>query len=233
MERANVKALLVTATAFELEPALSFFNCHASATGGLGVPGTVVESESFDCLVTGVGQLQCAAHLMSQLAEKSYRFVLQAGIAGSFSSLYPKGSVVRVVEEGLGDFGAEADGGFIDVVDMGLLPTEGTPFKGGVLSANEPSFVQALNLPAVRSITVNRTLAEPKSIEWVRQRYSPDIVNMEGAALFYVCRLKGVPFIQLRAISDMVGPRDKASWDIPGATKALCERVIELLNLAG
>jgi futalosine hydrolase len=138
--------------------------------------------------------------------------------------------VVRVTEEVLGDFGAESEGTFLDIAEMKLLPEIGSPFRSGILKVSEPSCAGALGLEGVRSVTVNRTLAEPRSIEWVTRRFAPDIVNMEGAALFYACLLHGVPFIELRAISDLVGPRDKSSWDIPGAVHALNQQVITLLR---
>jgi len=222
------KFLLVTATAFEVQPTLDHFAGNAQQLERLGAPGTCFEYEGFDCLVTGVGQLQCAAQLMARLTIASYGAVVQAGLAGSFSPLYPKRTVVRVREEVLGDFGAEADGSFLDMGDMGLFSRDHFPFRNGVLSAVEPDDLKLDDLPQVRSVTVNRTLADPKSIEWVRQRFAPDIVNMEGAALFYVCLLQGVPFVELRAVSDMVGPRDKASWDLDGSIAALNRRLIEL-----
>lgn len=223
------KLLLVTATVFEVQPTIEYFTGNAQQLERLGVPGTCFEHEGFDCLVTGVGQLQCAAQLMARLTTTSYRAVVQAGLAGSFSPTYPERSLVRVREEVLGDFGSEADGSFLDMGDIGLLPRNQLPFRNGVLSVVEPDDLKLADLPQVRAVTVNRTLADLKSIEWVRQRYAPDIVNMEGAALFYVCLLQEVPFVELRAVSDMVGPRDKASWDVNGSIAALNRRLIDIL----
>lgn len=224
------KVLLIAATGFEVEPTLTHFGCLAPQMQGVSVPGACVEGELFDCVVTGVGQLQCAAQLLARLHVRRYSFVIQAGIAGSFSPKYPKGTVVRVTEERCGDFGAEAQGSFLDMSDMGFLPLTHPFSKDGTLRAVEPACASTLNLPAVRSVTVNRTLGEARSIEWVTRRFAPDVVNMEGAALFYVCLLAGVACIELRAISDAVGPRDTSTWDIPGAVRALNSRVIELLE---
>jgi futalosine hydrolase len=226
------KALLVTATAFEIQPTLLGEGLAGSALSGLGVAGTLAEGESFDCLVTGVGQLQCAAHLSALLARKSYRCVIQAGLAGSFVPVYPKLSVVCVAEEALADLGAESNGSYLDLIEMGLLQGQQVPFVNGVLQANEAGLFDSCSLPRVRSVTVNRTLGDPRSIGWIEGRYSPDIVNMEGAAMFYVCLLAGVPFLELRAVSDMVGPRDKAQWDIPGAIAVLNQELGRVLKAA-
>jgi futalosine hydrolase len=228
----NNKMLLVTATAFEVQPTLLAQGLKGGAISGLGVAGTLVQSERFDCLVTGVGQLQCAAHLSALLARNRYHAVVQAGLAGSFKATYPKLSVVCVAEELLADLGAESNGSYLDLIEIGLLQGHQAPFVNGALQANEGGLFDSCSLPRVRSVTVNRTLGDHRSIGWVEGRYAPDIVNMEGAAMFYVCLLAGVPFLELRAVSDMVGPRDKAQWDIPGAVAALNAELGRVLNIA-
>lgn len=224
------KLLLVTATAFEVQPTLARLGCVERGTHGVGVAGTRIETEECDVLISGVGQLQSAVHLMACLGACQYEAVVQAGLGGSFSPQYPKCSVVTVSEEVLADFGAESDSGFLDIVDMGLLPSEQPPFTAGVLKNPHQDLLSRSALPCVRSATVNRTLSDPRSVGWIQGRYSPDVVNMEGAALFHACLTVGVPFLELRAISDLVGPRDKASWDIPGAVKALNEQLIRVLE---
>ncbi|MBR1538541.1 MAG: hypothetical protein IJ636_03445 [Bacteroidales bacterium] len=55
-----------------------------------------------------------------------------------------------------------------------------------------------------------------------RFRVSPaDIESMEGAAVFEVCLRRGIPFAEIRSISNAVGERDHANWDIPAALSAL------------
>jgi futalosine hydrolase len=53
---------------------------------------------------------------------------------------------------------------------------------------------------------------------------------MEGAALHYVCLQSGVPFLQLRSVSNTVGVRDKTKWDIKLAITRLNETLIPLLT---
>jgi len=225
------KILLVTATAFEVQPALAHFGCAAKWTQGLGVAGNQLETEMCDVLISGVGQLQSAVHITSCLRAVKYDVVVQAGLAGSFSPLYPKCSVVTVSEEVLADLGAESDSGFLDIADMGLLHVNQHPFTDGVLRNPHSDILEQSGLPQVRSATVNRTLSDPRSIGWVEGRYKPDVVNMEGAALFHACLTLGIPFLELRAVSDLVGPRDKAAWDIPGSVKALNEHVVRVVEV--
>ena len=53
---------------------------------------------------------------------------------------------------------------------------------------------------------------------------------MEGAALHYVCLQEKVPFIQLRAISNYVGERDKSKWKMQEAITNLHNELLKLLN---
>lgn len=227
-----MKVLLVSATTFEVQPTLQNSGYQGVFSSRLGTPGEELSLPTFDCLITGVGQLQCAAWLARVLTQKRYDLVLQAGIAGSFRDTYPHRSVVLVGEEVIADLGAESPHGFLDIFDMGLIPRDQRPFSGGVLRTTIPHWIDTMNLPSVRSVTVNRVLSDPRSIGWIEGRYEPDIVSMEGAAFFYTCLTHGVPCAQIRAISDRVGPRDTSTWDIPGAIEALNVRLVELLRLS-
>jgi futalosine hydrolase len=53
---------------------------------------------------------------------------------------------------------------------------------------------------------------------------------MEGAAVAYVCERFDVPWVQIRAISNMVEPRNRSAWDIPLAIKNLHFEVLNYLN---
>ena len=53
--------------------------------------------------------------------------------------------------------------------------------------------------------------------------------NMEGAAAAQVClRHGGIPFVELRAISNHVEDRDTSRWDLPGA----CRRAQDAARIA-
>ncbi|HEX7239102.1 MAG TPA: hypothetical protein VF263_02460, partial [Longimicrobiaceae bacterium] len=49
--------------------------------------------------------------------------------------------------------------------------------------------------------------------------------GMEGAALAHVCALYGVPFLELRAVSNAVEDRDLSRWRLPEAVDAATRAV--------
>lgn len=224
-----MKILLVTATSLEIAPALRQIFPGQEIPAGAGVPGTLLESPQVDCLITGVGQMQCAARLAKRLSESSYGAAIQAGIAGSFTSALPKRAVVVVAEETLADLGAESGEGFLDLFEMGLLDRNHEPFRAGRLVAPEIQLPALKNYTRAKSVTVNRVLSHQSSIDWVVERYQPQVVNMEGAAFLLCCAEANLPCLSLRAISDFVGARDKSTWDIPGAVAALNEALLAIL----
>jgi futalosine hydrolase len=44
---------------------------------------------------------------------------------------------------------------------------------------------------------------------------------MEGAAFIYASLSEGIPFIQIRAVSNYIEERDKTTWDLEKALKNL------------
>jgi futalosine hydrolase len=60
-----------------------------------------------------------------------------------------------------------------------------------------------------------------ESIARVRERFDPDVETMEGAAFMYACLIHGVPFAQVRAVSNMVERRNRAAWKLDEAISNL------------
>ncbi len=220
--------LLVAATRLEAKPLITELNLesYSDADSGARFYGG---ARGIDLLITGVGQLQTAYHVGLALHAKRYGIAVNFGIAGSFNENLGKGVVVEVVQEELADLGAEHDSACLDLFDLGLLGRSTPPFRNGALHASSVSLHCIEDLPKVRSITVNRVLGSHESVELMRRRYHPDVVNMEGGAFLYACSLSRVPALELRSISDYVGPRDKSTWDIPGAVHAVGRRVSQVL----
>jgi futalosine hydrolase len=53
---------------------------------------------------------------------------------------------------------------------------------------------------------------------------------MEGAALHYVCLMEKVPFLQIRAISNITGDRDKNRWKLKESLKSLHEVLVVMIQ---
>ncbi len=208
---------IVSATPFEIAPLIKQLDDTAKK-----VSDHIYELEDtrIDLLITGVGMPLTALNLGRYLAHQAPDLLINAGIAGSYKRDIPLESVVHVISERFGDIGAEtAEGDFLDVHEMGLIPSDAAPFQNGQL--NNPGAGQFEFLPRVSGLTVNKVHGYPPSIEKTVQKYLPDVETMEGAAFFLACLQAERPFLEIRAISNYVEARNRDSWQIGPAIEQL------------
>ncbi|MCD8186481.1 MAG: hypothetical protein LUD68_08585, partial [Rikenellaceae bacterium] len=69
-------------------------------------------------------------------------------------------------------------------------------------------------------------------IEELRSTFNADqaaIETMEGYSLFYACRQTGMPFLQIRTVSNQVA-QERSSWNIPLSTKNMARELIAILE---
>jgi futalosine hydrolase len=168
-------------------------------------------------LVTGCGPAAAGARLGFALGRSPVPdLVVGIGIAGA----YPQtgiglGTVVRIATEGFADLGCQDGEAFVDLLDLGL-------FEPGVRSHWDlaaPVFLGGL--PVVRGTTCSVCTGTMATAIERRRRTGASIESMEGAAWALACQTAGVPFAQVRAVSNVAGPRDRPSWRIPQAMAAL------------
>jgi futalosine hydrolase len=212
--------LLVSATTNEIN----------TTRGWLADNGGSVNGHEIEILISGVGSAMTSYAISKQLSWRSPEMVIQAGIGGSFSNSFPPGSVAFINEEVFADLGAMQNGEFTDIFDLGLADAEAHPFSNRMLiNPNTEPWVK-YGLPFVRGATVNCITSTPQQVEQIRQKYEAVIESMEGAALHYACLKENIPFIQLRAVSNFVGERDKNKWKMPEAIAVLNEKLRRILG---
>jgi futalosine hydrolase len=211
--------LLVAATTGEIQPALDW----------LGETGFRIGKHETEALISGVGSLATTYLLTYNIHHFRPDLVLQAGIGGSFSGK-KKGTVLAVKTEILADIGVWEEGRFRTAFDLGLADPEEEPFTNGRLINPYEKLFSLAGLEEATAITVNEVSTDPGRIGWYRNEWSPELESMEGGALHYVCLREGIPFLQLRSVSNEAGDRDKTRWDIPLAITSLNARLMALLN---
>lgn len=200
--------LIVAATEFEMGPLLK-------------------EKNRADILITGVGIPATLYHLVKKICAKKYDLVIQAGIAGVFNDDVNLTEVVQVSEDTFADVGIQENANFQTLFDMGFSDKNDFPFTNGWLK-NPHSLLQKNHLPPATGITVNKISDDAFQNKMIREKFSPDVESMEGAAFHYVCLLEKINFLQLRAISNRVGERDKSKWELKTSVENLNK---ELLNI--
>jgi len=224
-----MKILIVAATRFEIRPLADKFAYVQKEDDSLA--HYQFRNDKVDILITGMGMTATAYYLGKQLPGSNYDVVLNAGICGSFSTDLTIGKVVNVTEECFCELGAENNDQFISLFDLGLMDPDEPPFRSGKLLNNSNLKSASLRkLERVRGITANTIHGHPESIRKIRDQFHPDVESMEGAAFFYACITSGVPFHQVRCISNFVEERDKSKWDIPLALANLNQVLLDIVK---
>ena len=218
--------LFVSATSFEILPLQNFLeqNFRKKQEGWYARAGLNVE-----VLVSGVGMTATAYNLGKRLQSHPPHVMINAGVAGSFRKDWELGMVVQVISEQFGDLGAEdQDGSFLDLFDLQLATPNELPFKEGRLL--NPDGANFNFLPQARGLSVNKVHGSLHNIKLIQQKYEADIESMEGAAFFWAALQSGVPFIEVRALSNFVEPRNRENWQISLAIDQLNEVLIKMLE---
>ena len=181
---------------------------------------------SIEVLVTGVGMVATAAHVALALARTRYDLALNFGLCGSFDSELEPGAVVHVTEDRLSELGAEDGDKFLPIEELGLGQSS------LIVNASLPQNSALLELPRVCAITVNTVHGSEASIAAVRQRCTPQVESMEGAAFAYACALAAIPYAQVRAVSNIVERRNRDAWRMDLAVGELNDAALRILDHA-
>ncbi|WP_437048286.1 futalosine hydrolase [Streptomyces sp. enrichment culture] len=192
----------------------------------LALPGATVRRVTGgpDLLAAGVGPALAAASTAGALTAaaldgRPYRLVVSAGIGGGFLPHAPLGSLVVADEITAADLGAESPDGFLPVTDLGFGTVTHRPPPALVREA--AAAAGALTGAVLTVSTVTGTAARADAL---RARHPRALAEaMEGFGVAEAAAAHGVPVLEVRAVSNPVGPRDRAAWRLGDALTALAE----------
>jgi futalosine hydrolase len=188
-----------------------------------------IKSPPHKLIITGIGAAASAYLLTKVIKEDKPDLIIQAGIAGGFNSNLALGEVYIVDQDRFADLGVEENNQWLDIYDLGLSSPDDPPFKNGWLKNDHLASLNS-QLPLVSAITINEVTTNSSRIHLLQKKYKAAIESMEGAALHLVCLQENVRFIQLRAVSNYIGERDKKNWQMQKAICNLNEQLISLLE---
>jgi futalosine hydrolase len=169
------------------------------------------------------------------------RAVVGFGVGGAYPGAgLDVGAVALATREIYGDEGADTPTGWISTESIGiaLAEREGErlfnefPVDQGLLSRARSALERAGN-PAVAGpfVTVSCCSGTLARGEALARRFSAVCESMEGAAYAHVAALYGVPFLELRGISNLVEDRDLSRWRLKEAAEAAARAVqFSILN---
>ncbi|MFJ8628266.1 futalosine hydrolase [Kitasatospora sp. NPDC093550] len=216
----RARLLVVVAVAAEAEAVLRGLPGGAVA---LPLPGGTLHRSGgapVDVLAAGVGPAAAAAAASAALAARPYTLVVSAGIAGGFAPHAPVGATVVADAIVAADLGAETPEGFADVTELGFGTVRHTPPPALVgLVGRALADRGAVTGPV---LTVSTVTGSARRAAALAARHPGAAAEaMEGFGVAEAAARYGVPALELRTVSNPVGPRDRAAWRIGEALAAL------------
>lgn len=131
----------------------------------------------------------------------------------------PLGSVVVASAIVAADLGAQTPDGFVPITELGF---------GRVAHHPDPALVEAVAAAAGGAVgtvvTVSTVTGSAARTAELAERHPGVLAEaMEGFGVAEAAAAHGVPVLELRTISNAVGPRDRAAWRIGDALAALTD----------
>jgi len=176
----------------------------------------------FDVMLAGVGSVAAAVNTARALAISEYSLVISAGIGGGFPGRAEVGSLVLANEIVAADLGAETSEGFCSVEELGFgfshiqIDTSLVEHVNRALVAAE---LPVITGPVLTVSTVTGTAES--ALELAARILGATAEAMEGYGVAFAAHDRGLPVLEIRAISNMVGPRDRSTWRIKEALDVL------------
>jgi futalosine hydrolase len=215
-----MQILLCAATTFELAPTIDLLESNKFKT-----------NYSIDILITGVGLMAATYQLTRYILTHKPYLIIQSGVGGCLDERIALGQTVVIKNETVGDSGVQEDNGFKTLFDLNLIKNN-NPWKEGQLENPYTDLLKASGLLITNGVTVNEISTNPDRINFYKKNLKASIESLEGAALHYTALLGGIPFLQLRSVSNYIGERNKQKWKLKEAIENLnteLQRI--LLNL--
>lgn len=181
------------------------------------------------CVAAGVGPGAAAACAASVLAlDGGYDVVVSTGVAGGFAGRAEPGTLVLADRVVLADLGADSPAGFLPLDELGLggstvyLPAAMVGRAAGHLVGVAPVAVGPI-------LTVSTATGTDERAALLAARHDPVAEAMEGGGVLAAATAHALPFLELRAVSNTIGRRDRSAWVLPQALSVLGKAVATLL----
>ncbi|PNY81086.1 futalosine hydrolase [Deinococcus koreensis] len=201
------RALVVVATPGE-----------AARLGGLDAPGLGVQ-----VVVSGVGPVAAALATQRALLGADFALAVSAGIGGAYpaSGLGP-GDLAVSSEIVQADLGAWDGGAWLGLDGLGLsvLPDRPHPARFAAWTG-AGAVAERLGAAFGPTLTLSSVTGDHETARTLQARVPGALTEgMEGAGVAHAALLAGVPVVEVRGVSNLVGPRDRAAWRIGEALDA-------------
>ena len=216
--------------------------CEVRRCGGRALYHGTLASQAVALQHSGVGKANAAATAAMLLDSLCPEAVLCFGCAGAYpGSGLQIGDLILASEEIYGDEGAMTSDGFLDMEGLGfpLVETGGErwfnrfPADPELLGSNHRLIAaqtgKGRRVAVGPLVTVSACSGTVVLGRELARRTGGLGENMEGAAVAQLCARFGVPFFEVRGISNLVEERDLSRWELDAAAAAAQQAIRAVL----
>jgi futalosine hydrolase len=218
---------------------------RSAVCAGLGLPKNaaagrtiVANGREAALLLTGIGPVNAAWRLGELLpGVPGVTGVVNLGIAGSYDpARAPLLAPVAATAEIWPEFGLRS-GEDVDAAALKFPLHAKGPIRDAIrLDPDRDAAALGLILPAswarAPSVTVAGVSAQARRAAHLAASRQALTENMEGFPLALICHDKGLPFLEVRVVSNLAGSRAAADWRVQGALRELGRVAAVLFGLA-
>lgn len=174
-------------------------------------------------LIAGVGTASTIYQLVKFIQTNEISYVIQAGLGGSFAQNLKLGDVVAIRKDAFAQSGVWEENQLFTLKEKGID-------ESFMSLENENPGLKDFGLPIADAVTVDLIHDQTVLKALIENKHQATVESMEGAALHFVCLQEGIPFLQLRAISNYVGDRNKSNWKIDTAIVHLNKELLRIYS---
>jgi len=226
MAASTNRLLVVTARRYEAEAVVGSGRAPTvERFGGMDALHSGLGSADVTCVISDVGPIQSALATARALHEDAtFDAVISAGIGGAFAGKgLGVGDLVVATQLHHGDFGVESGDGF--------EPAQALDWPIGSYRCDE-QLSNRLAVNAARRgdiLTVTRQSTSASRIADLQRIWPAALAEaMEGIGVAAAAATRSLPMTEVRAISNLVGPRDQYPWNKDLALERLAEAFSQL-----
>ena len=189
----------------------------------------------------GMGKVNAAHGLTALLEWREVRGIVGFGVGGAYAGSGLKvGDIALASSAVYGDEGVEAPNGWMSTEGIGipLFERGGRPVyneieldAAHVKRAADAFAAAGVHVRVGPFVTMSACSGTAARGAEVARRFGGIVEGMEGAALAHVAALYSCPFLEVRAISNLVEDRDLSRWRLQDAATA-AQRAVRALVAA-
>jgi futalosine hydrolase len=248
LERARSYILICAALAEEIADLKALMENPLPDAVGFGKDALRgrISGKEIMLLVTGPGLVNTAHALTAAVERRRPGLIIQTGCAGAFpaTGLRPGdiGVATGEIDVQLGiEILAGARAPLTGALPFPTLKTDAGQYYNRYPVDNHWTGIAYRHLAgAFKSsgihvgkgpfITVSTVTATDERAKQLHDAYQACMEQMEGSASAHIAAGYGIPFVEIRSASNMVGQRDKKAWDLPRAFKHASLAVYDFLQ---